>query len=108
MGHNGSPTATRCYGGGLWLEDSSSIVVTGTIFTANRIAIINSGSSVAFGSDTFDSNVIELAHEPELPFSWNDLGNNVCGQDLGTMNETLYACQDKTLDDLQLPNPLEP
>lgn len=107
VGHNGSPTPTGCHGGGLWPVDSSSVTVTGTIFAANCIGIFNSGSSVAFGSDTFDSNVVELGHKPGLPFSWNDLGNNVCGQNIGTANETLYVCQDMSLD-LQLPNPLEP
>ena len=81
--------------------------MTGTIFATNCIGIFNSASSVAFGSDTFDSNAAELGHNSELPFSWNDLGNNVCGQNLGTANETLYACQDKSLD-IQPPDPLDP
>ena len=107
LGHNGSPTPTGCQGGGLLPSNSSSVTVTGTIFAANCIGIFNSASSVAFGSDTFDSNEAELGHESGVPFAWNDLGNNVCGQNLGTANETLYACQDKSLD-LQPPNPLDP
>jgi hypothetical protein len=107
LGHNGSPTPTGCQGGGLLARDSSSVTVTGTIFATNCIGIFNSESSVAFGSDTFDSNAAELGHNSEAPFSWNDLGNNVCGQNIGTANETLYACQDKSLD-IQPPDPLEP
>ena len=91
----------------MWATNSSSITVTGTIFEANCAGIFNSGSSVAFGSDTFDSNAAELGHEVGLPFSWNDLGNNVCGANLGTAGETLFACQDFTLD-LQPPDPQEP
>jgi hypothetical protein len=91
----------------LWATNSSSITVTGTIFEANCAGIFNSGSSVAFGSDTFDSNAAELGHEIGLPFSWNDLGNNVCGANLGTADETLFACQDFTLD-VQPPDPQEP
>ena len=107
LAHNGHFTDTGCQGAGLWATNSSSITVTGTIFEANCAGIFNSGSSVAFGSDTFDSNAAELGHEIGLPFSWNDLGNNVCGANLGTADETLFACQDFTLD-LQPPDPQEP
>jgi hypothetical protein len=106
LAYNGQTTDTGCQGAGLWATDSSSITVTGTIFEANCAGIFNSGSSVAFGSDTFDSNGVELGHESGLPFSWNDLGGNVCGANLGTPNETLFACQDFTLD-LQPPDPPE-
>ena len=107
LAHNGHFTDTGCQGAGLWATNSSSITVTGTIFEANCAGIFNSGSSVAFGSDTFDSNAAELGHEIGLPFSWNDLGNNVCGTNLGTADETLFACQDFTLD-VQPPDPQEP
>jgi hypothetical protein len=104
---NGHPIDTGCQGAGLWASGSSSITVTGTLFQANCIGIFNSGSFVGFGNDTFDSNTAELGHEPGSPFSWLDLGNNVCGENLGTPGETLFACQDFTLD-IQPPDPPVP
>lgn len=104
LAYNGHATPTGCQGAGLWPRDSSSITVTGTIFQANCIGIFNDGSSVAMGSDTFDTNDAELGHEPGLPFNWVDLGGLVCGENLGTPSETLFACQDFTLD-IQAPEP---
>ena len=107
LAHNGHPTSTGCSGAGLWAANSSVVTVTGTILSANCIGIYNSGSSVAFGSDTFDSNEADLGHEPGLPFTWTDLGNLVCGENIGTPNETLHACQDLSLD-VQPPDPIQP
>lgn len=78
------------------------------IFFSNCLGILNSGSTVAFGSDVFDSNAADLGHEPGLPSVFDaSLGNNVCGENVGTANETLHACQDLTLD-LQPPSPQDP
>jgi len=104
---NGHPTATGCQGAGLLVKHSSSVTVTGTIFATNCLGIYNSGSAVAFGSDIFDSNAADLGHEVGLPFSTTDLGNNICGENLGSANETLHACQDLTLD-IQPPAPDDP
>ncbi len=71
------------------------------------VGVFNSGSFVALGSDTFDSNAADLGHEPGLPFTWDDLGNLVCGDNIGTPSETLHACQDLSLD-IQPPDPTQP
>jgi hypothetical protein len=108
LADNGTATPDGgCSGAGLWAANSSGATVTGTIFLADCIGIFNAESSVAFGSDVFDSNAVDLGHEPGLPFSWNDLGANVCGENIGSASQTLHACQDKSLD-VQPPNPLEP
>jgi hypothetical protein len=104
LAYNGHDTDTGCQGAGLWARESSSITITGSILQANCIGIYNDSSSVAMGSDTFDSNEAELAHEPGLPFIWDDLGGLVCGTNIGTPNETLFACQDYSLD-IQPPDP---
>jgi len=107
LSSNGHSTPTGCHGAGLLVEQSSVVAVTGTVFSANCLGIYNSGSTVAFGNDIFDSNAADLGHEPGLPSSIDDLGNNVCGDNLGSPNETLHACQDLTLD-LQPPSPDDP
>ncbi len=107
LAHNGHATDTGCYGWGLWASNTSVATVTGTNFVANCGGVFNSGSSVALGSDTFDSNAADLGHEPGLPFTWDDLGNLVCGDNIGTPNETLHACQDLSLD-IQPPDPTQP
>ena len=107
LSSNGHSTPTGCHGAGLLVEQSSVVAVTGTVFSANCVGIYNSGSTVAIGSDIFDSNAADLGHEPGLPSSIDDLGNNVCGDNLGSPNETLHACQDLTLD-LQPPSPDNP
>jgi hypothetical protein len=104
LAYNGQTTSTGCQGAGLWPRVSSSITVTGSIFQANCIGIFNEGSSVAFGNDTFDSNGVDLGHEPGVPFNWDDLGGLVCGTNIGTPDETLFACQDFTFD-IQPPDP---
>jgi hypothetical protein len=66
LSSNGHSTPTGCHGAGLLVDQSSVVAVTGTVFSANCVSICNSESTVAIGSDMFDSNATDLGHEPGL------------------------------------------